>query len=270
MVYYMVNNTRRYWWFGSPQLSLSLVVGCLLAFGIVQLNISWRLILQPASRYNQAYNTPAIQKAPAPPPNAPVDCATTPCIALTFDDGPNPVTTPRILDILDAYHVPATFFVVGSRVPGQEQILRRMYTSGHEIGSHSWNHPDLTTLSPGQVMQQVNMTQSAVIAAGVPAPSLFRPPYGAVNPSVKTTIPMTLAMWNIDPLDWETKDPIKVRDMIVSHARPGGVVDLHDIYPVTAESLSMTIEALRPQYQFVTFSQMFDLYSGQRGEYFGR
>lgn len=81
---------------------------------------------------------------------------------------------------------------------------------------------------------------------------------------------MTIAMWNIDPLDWQTKDPNKVKDIIVSHAKPGGVIDLHDIYPVTAESLEATIQALQPNYKFVTFSQMFNMYAGQRGEYFGR
>ncbi len=264
----MVSNART-WWLRSPQLHISAVAICLLALAFGSLGLTLQGFLQPANK-KHVQAAPAIQKAAPPPPAPQVDCSATPCIALTFDDGPNPITTPKILDILDKYHVPASFFVVGSRVAGQEAILRRMHTAGHEIGSHSWDHHDFTDLSPSQIMDEINRTQAAVISAGVPAPTLFRPPYGAVNPTVRGTVPMTIAMWNIDPLDWQTKDPNKVKDIIVSHAKPGGVIDLHDIYPVTAESLEATIQALQPNYKFVTFSQMFNMYAGQRGEYFGR
>jgi len=231
-------------------------------------------ILQPSRQAPDGpeKRQPVITAKPpvVPVGHAGIDCAKIPCMALTFDDGPNPITTPQILDILDRQQVHATFFVVGSRIADQGPLLRRMYSAGHEIGSHSWSHPDLTTLSPAQIMRQVNLTQAAIISEGIPAPSLFRPPYGAVNAMVKNSIPMTLAMWNIDPLDWETKDPAKVRDAILAHARPGAVIDLHDIYPVTVQSLEGTIEALKPRYQLVTFSELFNLDSGQRGEYFGR
>ena len=199
-----------------------------------------------------------------------VDCGKTTCLAITFDDGPNPITTPRILDVLEAKRVPATFFVVGSRVHGQEKLLRRMYYDGNEIGNHSWNHPDLTAVTNSQILAQVSSTQSAVMSAGIPAPTLFRPPYGAVNAAVRSTIPMTLAMWNGDPLDWKEKDVTKVKDSIVASAKPGGVLDLHDIYAITADALGPAIDELKDKYTFVTFSELFDLQPGQRGEYFGR
>lgn len=265
----MVSYTRKFWLAG-PQLLVMLVASCLLIIAVRSLDLSIATILRPADTSGRVQSRSPIQVPLPPPPTVHIDCAAVPCLALTFDDGPNPVTTPRILDILDTEKIHATFFVVGSRVPGQEATLRRMYAAGHEIGSHSWSHPDLTGLSTGQIMQQVNQTQSVITAAGVPAASLFRPPYGAVNASVKSTVPMTLAMWNIDPLDWQLKDPAKVRDMVIAQAKPGGVIDMHDIYPVTVDSLQQTIQALRPHYQFVTFSQLFDLYPGQRGEYFGR
>src|SRR2546429_28308 len=78
----------------------------------------------------------------------PIDCGRTSCLALTFDDGPNPTVTPQVLDILDRHHVQATFFLIGSRVAGNEALLRRMHQAGHEIGNHSWSHVDFTTLSP--------------------------------------------------------------------------------------------------------------------------
>ncbi|MGF7228682.1 MAG: polysaccharide deacetylase family protein [Candidatus Saccharibacteria bacterium] len=200
----------------------------------------------------------------------PVDCAHVSCLALTFDDGPNPITTPQILDALERDHVPATFFVVGSRAYGQKNLLRRMFFDGDEIGDHSWNHPDLTALTSSQIMDQVAQTQAAVMAAGLPAPTLFRPPYGAVNANVRSTIPLTIAMWNGDPLDWKEKDVNKVIDSIVGQAKPGGVLDMHDIYGVTAQAIGPAIDQLRDKYTFVTFSQLFDLQPGQRGEFFGR
>lgn len=249
------------------------MLGCTL-WGMSLLPINWQTlpqtILQPSSDGEERQAPKITSIAPQKPEPIRPDCSHVPCIALTFDDGPNPVTTSQVLDILDREQVHATFFVVGSRIANQGNLLRRMHASGHEIGSHSWSHPDLTNLSRDQIMRQVNLTQAAIIREGVPAPSLFRPPYGAVNPTVRNAIPMTLALWNIDPLDWQTKDPAQVRDAIVLQARPGAVVDLHDIYPVTVESLAATIHALRGQYQFVTFSELFNLDSGQRGEYFGR
>jgi peptidoglycan/xylan/chitin deacetylase (PgdA/CDA1 family) len=199
-----------------------------------------------------------------------VDCSKGRCLALTFDDGPNPVATPMILDILERQQVPATFFVVGTRAATQGATLRRMYLDGNEIGNHSWSHANMSTLSTDQVMAQINQTQSAVVLAGVPAPRLFRPPYGAVSNTMRTVIPMTFAMWNIDPLDWQERDPNKVRDRILAEAKPGGVVDMHDIYLTTAQALESAIIELKKQYHLVTYSQLFNLQAGQRGEYFGR
>lgn len=199
-----------------------------------------------------------------------VDCAKMPCVNISFDDGPNPITTPQILDILKQYHVRADFFVVGARAATMPQIVNRAYSEGHEIGNHSWGHPDLTTLSPEQVQEQVSQTQSAVAAAGVPAPRLFRPPYGAVNAMVKSQIHLTLAMWNVDPEDWGAKDPNKLAERVIAAAKPGGVIDLHDIDSATVTALPVILQNLKTRFQFVTMSQMFNLAPGQRGEFFGR
>ena len=200
-----------------------------------------------------------------------VDCLQVKCIALTFDDGPNPFTTPQILTILEQQKVPATFFVVGSRIPGNGALLQRMNNDGDEIGNHSWTHPDFTTLKPAQMRQQITLTQQAVLAAGVPAPTLFRPPYGAVNPKVLASVTMTFMMWNEDPKDWAADKPQQVESAVVASAKPGGVVDMHDIYHVTAAALTPIVKKLRAEhYQFVTVSDLLDLQPGQPGEYFGQ
>jgi peptidoglycan-N-acetylglucosamine deacetylase len=201
---------------------------------------------------------------------SPVDCRSQPCLALTFDDGPNPLTTPQILTILEKEQVHASFFVVGSRVKGSESLLQRMYIDGDEIGNHSWTHPDFTTLNPQQIKQQISRTQQAVTDTGVPAPTLFRPPYGDVNKKVIDNVPLTIMFWNEDPEDWAANNPKQVEKAVETSAHPGGVVEMHDIYHVTAQSLDPIIKKLKSEhYQFVTVSQLLGLKPGQKGEYYG-
>lgn len=201
---------------------------------------------------------------------SPVNCSQQQCIALTFDDGPNAATTSQILSILEKEHVNASFFVVGSRVAGNQGLLRQMYADGDEIGNHSWSHPDFTSLKPEEVRQQVVMTQDVIEAAGVPAPTLFRPPYGAVNKMVLSNIPLTVMFWNEDPQDWAARSPQQVEQSVLASVKPGGVIDMHDIYKVTADSLDPIIQKLKSEhYQFVTVSQLLGLKPGQQGEFYG-
>jgi peptidoglycan-N-acetylglucosamine deacetylase len=199
------------------------------------------------------------------------DCSAVRCLALTFDDGPNEIVTPQILDILARQQVKATFFVIGLHVPGREAIVQREYREGHEIGNHTWSHPDLSKLSPEAVEDQLQMAQTAITAAGVPAPRVLRPPYGAIDDAVASHNRLTVVRWNVDPEDWKIQDPAKIQEHILTHARPGAIILLHDIYPTTAAALEPTIQALKQQqYQFVTASQMLDLSPGDQGQYFGR
>lgn len=213
---------------------------------------------------------PAPKPRPKPVP-PPINCHRVRCIALTFDDGPNPITTPQILTILEHEHVKATFFVVGSRVKGNEATLRRMHKDGDEIGNHTWSHPDLALLTPKQIKQQIAATQRIVRQAGVPTPTLFRPPYGDIDAKVKASIPMTFMFWNEDPRDWAADTPKQVETAVLASAKPGGIVDMHDIYHVTAKALDPTIKKLKSQhFHFVTVSELLDIKPGQRGDFYGR
>lgn len=251
-------------WLARPQLLMGFVVVCLCvgALAAVDRTVSHSPLAVAASepRVKGLYQ-PAV-----PIPN----CNAVPCMALTFDDGPNSSVTPRILDILAQQQVRATFFVVGQHVEGREHLLRRMHTEGHEVGNHSWNHPMFTKLSPADMEVQVRMAQRAIMAAGVPAPNLFRPPYGAVDPTVMGHTDMTVVRWNVDPADWYVRDAQKVKDHIVAYARPGGIVLLHDAHATTADALELAIRELKPHYRFVTVSQLLNVTPGDRGLYFGR
>jgi peptidoglycan/xylan/chitin deacetylase (PgdA/CDA1 family) len=199
----------------------------------------------------------------------PVNCGVIPCLALTFDDGPNPNTTPIVLNALEQAHAHATFFVVGSRAITMPSILQRMYQDGDEIGDHSWTHPDMTTLSPADVVSQIAMTQAAVTDAGVPAPTLFRPPYGAINSVMQSQIHLPFILWNDDPKDWQTLSTPAVISASEAQAKPGAIIDLHDIYESTSEAMPLLIQELQAHYQLVTISQLLNLKPGEQGIFYG-
>ena len=270
----MKKNERRVGWITRPQLWVGFVVLLLLSLGSSASMGSAQLRTLRRSPHTALFpRLVASAHAPGvPPPAVPgiPDCAQQACLALTFDDGPSAQFTPQILDILERHHARATFFVVGSHVPGNEALIQRMFRDRDEIGNHSWSHADFTTLSPAQMEQQIAQTQAAVIAAGVPAPTLFRPPYGAVNPVVRSHVPLTMALWNIDPEDWKARSAQEVIAHVTATAKPGGIIEMHDIHAHTVEALDPLLIGLEQRYQLVTMSELLNLPAGQRGSYYGR
>ena len=256
----------RFGWLFRPQLFVGFMAVCL-CIGALG-NIS-RATNSGEGVFTTLSNRPSVKGAMYP--EGVPDCGKVPCIALSFDDGPNSVTTPQVLDILKQQNIKATFFLIGKHVPGNEPLLRRMHAEGHEIGNHSWDHPDFTTLTPQQMDDELMRTQQIIAQTGVPVPHLFRPPYGAVNDVVRShTNGMTIMRWDIDPADWDLLDAAKVQQSIMAQARPGGIILMHDIYPSTAQALGPVIDQLKGHYQFVTVSQLMSLNPGDQGQYFGR
>jgi peptidoglycan/xylan/chitin deacetylase (PgdA/CDA1 family) len=188
------------------------------------------------------------------------DCQKVKCIALSFDDGPSAKTTPKILATLEKNHVHATFFLIGVNIDGNGKLVRRMYYDGDEIGNHTWSHPDLTTLKSKQIKSQIARTQNALEDELVPAPTLLRPPYGKVNKKVQKHSDLTIMLWNEDPQDWKDKPPKKVADDVISHAKPGAVVDMHGIHERTVKALPKIVKTLKKHhYHFVTVSHLLNL-----------
>jgi peptidoglycan-N-acetylglucosamine deacetylase len=250
-----------------PHLLVTALVLVLLGAGIMMPHSDQKgLPVSPIVEDHLRRNIAGLLHAALPP----VDCAETACMALTFDDGPDRAYTPKVLDILAAKKAKATFFLLGTKAAAHPDIVRRIHLEGHEIGNHSWNHPNLTKLSVAQIRDQVLLTQNAIVAAGVPAPQWFRPPYGAMNPQVRAHVPMAIGLWNVDPEDWDKKDKHAIKDHINAHAGPGRIVDLHDMHGPTAEALPIIIDDLSGHYKLVTMSELFNAQHGQRGEFYGR
>ncbi|MGY1706243.1 polysaccharide deacetylase family protein [Geodermatophilus sp. SYSU D00697] len=186
-------------------------------------------------------------------PAAPAAAAEQACAAgevrLTFDDGPSRSATPLILDTLAARGVTATFFVVGAMAAASPGIVRRASDEGHQIGNHSWSHPDLTTLDQEQVETQFRRTDDAIEeATGVP-PTQWRPPYGATNAAVAATardVGLTsMVLWTVDPIDWSDPPATTIRDRVLQAVRPDGIVLLHDGSGAnTAEALPLILDGL--------------------------
>ncbi|HFH9838039.1 TPA: polysaccharide deacetylase family protein [Streptococcus suis] len=178
-------------------------------------------------------------------------------VSLTFDDGPNRATTPHVLDILKKYGVKATFFVLGKNVAGNEDILKRMASEGHEVANHSWNHPSLVTLSSDQVRKEIEDTQVAIKEAIGVEPTLMRPPYGAVNQSVMTVINMPIIYWSVDSNDWQSRNAGAILSQVQGNTYPGSIILLHDIHPTTVEALPSILDYLsKEEYTLVTTTEL--------------
>ena len=191
------------------------------------------------------------------PVSGPAD-ASKPMIAFTFDDGPYYSVDSRILDTLQAYGGRATFFIVGSRVNDYKDTIKRIRDSGSEIGNHTFNHKNLEKISPEEVTSQIEMTNDAVEAVTGFRPKLVRVPYGAFKGQVPGLVSYPMIQWNIDTQDWSSKDKDAIAASVLSQARDGSIILMHDLYSATAEAFETVIPLLAAQgYRFVTVSEMY-------------
>ena len=184
-----------------------------------------------------------------------------PYIAMTFDDGPSATLTPKLLDLLAAHHIKATFFVIGENVAEHPDIVARAAREGHEIANHSWSHPNLAKMSDEGVRRQLWQTDEAIKSATGTRPTLLRPPYGSITEREKRWIHdefgYQIVLWDVDPYDWKRPGPAVVRNRILQETRPGSIVLSHDIHPGTIEAMPSTFDALEAKgFKFVTVSEL--------------
>jgi peptidoglycan-N-acetylglucosamine deacetylase len=185
-------------------------------------------------------------------------------VALTFDDGPNSKLTPKLLDLLGTHHIKATFFVIGQNVAENPEIVARAAYEGHEIGNHSWSHPNLGKMSDEAARRELQKTEDAIRNAIGNRPILMRPPYGSITARQKKWINhefgYKIIMWDVDPLDWKRPGPAAVCNRIVRNTRAGSIILSHDIHPGTIEAMPATIDQLEAKgFKFVTVSELISM-----------
>ena len=192
-------------------------------------------------------------------------------IALSFDDGPNPETTPELLKILDEKNVTATFFMLGQNAEAYPGVVKQVYDHGHIIGSHSYSHPQLTTLSPDELEQQIKQTDKAIFEACGILPRILRPPYGAIDANTANVIGKPIIQWDIDSYDWESKNTDATIQQINQTVVPGGIILMHDIHPTTIAAIGAVIDNLRASgYEIVTTEQILSNQTKPLYQYFGQ
>ena len=187
-----------------------------------------------------------------------------PMVALTFDDGPYDVCSNAILDILEEHNSSATFFEVAKNVYSYPEVLVRMDEMGCEIGSHSYGHADLSLLSQASLLADLDKADKAFISAIGKAPTLVRPPYGAVNKSVKSTTGRSMILWTVDTNDWKYRDAETIINYVQSlPSLDGEIVLMHSLYESTVEAVRVLVPWLIEQgYQLVTISELITYYYG--------
>jgi peptidoglycan/xylan/chitin deacetylase (PgdA/CDA1 family) len=198
---------------------------------------------------------PGGDSATIPPPIDP----NRPMVALTFDDGPSAATS-RILTLLKENGGRATFCVVGNRVENYADTVSQASAQGCQVIGHSWDHKDLTKLSAESVRVELEGTADIIEAANGIRPTMYRPPYGAVNDSVKAVsqeLGFSLINWNVDTLDWKTKNADKIYAAVMKDVSDGSILLCHDLYDTTADAMERVIPELVAQgYQLVTVEEL--------------
>lgn len=192
-------------------------------------------------------------------------------VALTFDDGPN-YNTNKVLEVLEKYGVTATFFVLGSKIKGNEHILQRIDSSGSEIGNHTYNHLLLTKYQEDIIEEEIESTNNLIYEVTGKYPKLLRPSYGSVNNRIKKVSKYPIIIWDIDTLDWKYHNSRIIAKRVINKVSDGDIVLMHDVYSATANALNIIIPELQSRgYTFVTVSELF-YYKGitlEKGKVYG-
>ncbi|MGN7117201.1 polysaccharide deacetylase family protein [Lysinibacillus odysseyi] len=195
-------------------------------------------------------------------------------VALTFDDGPHPKGTPAILQTLKEYNVKATFFMMGIQAEKFPDMVKQVADQGHEIGNHTYSHPNARKRTTAEMIEEVNKTNEMIERAAGKKPVLFRPPYGIYTSELLEYTEkngISTILWSVDSLDWESKNAEAIHQVVKENVTNQSIILLHDIYTTTAEALPQLIQMLQKEgYQFITVSELLAIEKEMHsGPYYG-
>nr|WP_237704208.1 polysaccharide deacetylase family protein [Lactococcus garvieae] len=178
-------------------------------------------------------------------------------VALTFDDGPDPQTTPRLLSILKKANVPATFFVLGNRLELYPELVKKEHALGNQVGSHTYNHENLPQLPAKQAQDEIKKTSDLMQKTVGIRPQGLLPPYGATTPQINKMAQTPIIQWSVDSLDWESKNVDQIEQVVMNEVYDGSIILMHDIYDTSVDGAARVIQKLKNQgYTFVTVNQL--------------
>ena len=178
-------------------------------------------------------------------------------VALTYDDGPNPVYTEKLLQVLEEAHVQASFFMMGKQVENYPQVVKQVAAKGHLIGNHTYSHVNVCQLSEGQVKEEIQKTNELIYECCGRTPEWFRPPFGCNREKLISEMHMYQVFWNVDPLDWSVQNTGTIVNHVLKYVKDGDIILMHDAYPTTVEATKILIPKLQEMgYTFVTVDEM--------------
>ena len=189
-----------------------------------------------------------------------VSCATLKCVALTFDDGPTPFDD-RLLQILKDNDAKATFFLIGNKVAANPAGAKRIAEAGMEIGNHTWEHANMTTIPVEDIAGQFSKANDTISSATGLTPKLYRPAGGLSDDTVRQSaarVGLAEILWDVIPFDWVNDSNIgATRSMLMTYVKPGSVVLFHDTYSSTVDLVYQFIPVLKANgYRLVTVSEL--------------
>ena len=180
-----------------------------------------------------------------------------PCVALTFDDGPNNLYTPRLLEGLKKRNIHATFFLMGKNIEGKEDLVLQMSQDGHLIGNHTYNHVELDKISKEAAKKEILQTNESIWEITGVYPEFLRPPYGVWQKNLDFYVTMFPVLWDIDTLDWKSKNVDSVLQIISSEVKDGSIILMHDAYESSVEAALKAVDLLKERgYEFVTVDKL--------------
>ena len=179
-----------------------------------------------------------------------------PMVALTFDDGPGK-RTGELLAQLEKYNAHATFFMLGQKVSSYPDVVKKMKEIGCELGNHSYSHQNLAKASVAGITDELGKTNAGIAQIAGEGATVMRPPYGAISDTLKSTVGMPMILWNIDTLDWKTRNAQKTIETTMNNVDDGDIILLHDIHTESVDAALQLIPKLQEAgYQLVTVSEL--------------
>lgn len=178
-------------------------------------------------------------------------------VALTFDDGPHRECTAALLDGLKERGIPATFFLMGQNIEGNEDLVLRMKEEGHLIGNHSYSHVQLTRESQGDVLKALEKTENLIFQITGQRPDYVRPPFGDWNEKLGEASDLLPVLWSVDSLDWKLKNRDRIVKGVLKDVEDGDIILMHDIFPSSVEAALEIADRLTEEgYYFVTVDEL--------------